>query len=105
MTDISVKGLGHKHVASVECWKKETLLKYTVHLTLSMLGKISADVLEYILLFFSRKIGFDISCEFIGDTLHELSKPIFWKKEKNKNVSNLSFAEFTHGMVKHDMNH
>ena len=29
--------------------------------------------------FFSQKIGSDI---FVGDHLHEMSKPIFWKKNK-----------------------
>ena len=47
------------------------------------LNKISAeDILKYLAIF-SRKTGFDILCKLspsFGDSLHELSKPIFWEK-------------------------
>ena len=33
-------------------------------------------------IFFAKKIGFDISC--IGDSLYEMSNPIFQKKKKKK---------------------
>ena len=34
---------------------------------------------------------------FIGDNLHEKSKPIFW--EKKKNIINLTSAEFAHSTL------
>ena len=45
---------------------------------------------------FSQKTGFDISCKLspLGDNLHEMSKPVFWKK------INLSSAEFAQKVVK-----
>ena len=30
-----------------------------------------------------------------GDNLHEMSNSVFWKKKNKKNITNLSFAEFS----------
>ena len=35
---------------------------------------------------------------FLGDNLHEMSTPIFWKK-KEKSISNLLCVEFAHYML------
>ena len=35
----------------------------------------------------------------IGDSLHEMSDPVFWEKNK-KNIINFSSAEFAHRVVK-----
>ena len=37
------------------------------------------------------------------DNLHEMSKPIFWKKKRKKNAVNLSSAELPWGVVKVNM--
>ena len=49
------------------------------------------------LIFFSKKMGFDISC---GDNLHEMSKPIFCEQTIRK-YFNMSSAEFFTQHAKH----
>ena len=49
---------------------------------------------------FSLKIGIDIPCKiiFLGDNLHEISKPIFYRKirkKKQKTSMKKTSAEFT----------
>ena len=41
-----------------------------------------------------KKTGFDISCNAIGDKLHEMSKPLFWEKSE-KCISMSSAENFT----------
>ena len=47
-------------------------------LPLSVLGKIAADDILKFFSYFSKKKGFDISCN--GDNLHEMSNPVFLEK-------------------------
>ena len=47
-------------------------------ITLSMLGKDSADEILVCLFSFYRKTGFDILCSlYVGDNYHESSNPVF----------------------------
>ena len=50
----------------------------------TILGANSADNTLTFFLFFSKKIGFGISCKLSpnGDNLHEMSKPIFSERKK-----------------------
>ena len=61
-----------------------------------MLGKISADdILKYFYYFF-QKIGFWHFMQIVSswDNLHEISKLICLEKKSQKNIINLSSAEF-----------
>ena len=71
-----------------------------LHLRIIMLGKNSTDnILKYFILFFPEsKIWCFMQSVFLGNNLHEMSNPIFWKK-KEKNISNLLSAEFAHYML------
>ena len=63
---------------------------------------ISADILKFFVLLcfvvFFQKIDFDILCKLSpGDNLHEMSKPIFWKK---KYIISLLSDELAQRLVK-----
>ena len=53
--------------------------------------------------YFSQEIVLDFLCTAsLGDKVHELSNPIFWKKKKKKkekNVVSLLSAEFIHSTL------
>ena len=60
-------------------------------ITLSMLGKVSADEILVCLFSFYRKTGFDSLC--VGENYHETSNPVSRRKHKKKYIINLSSAE------------
>ena len=55
-------------------------------------------------LIFSKKTGFDISCNCLKDNLLEMSNPVFWEKSENTYIINLLSAELgLSGKGKDDM--
>ena len=60
---------------------------YLGFLTLCMLGKSSADYSLMFFFFFSIKYDLTFRATFsIGDSLHEMSNPVFWEENKNNNI-------------------
>ena len=69
---------------------------------LSILGEeFSINILKYFLFFFTenKTMTFHQIVSLGGDNLHEMSRPVFWKKNK-KNIISLSFAECAERIVK-----
>ena len=44
----------------------------------------STSMIFFLLVFLENRIWYFMQIVFIGDNLHEMSKPVFWEKKKKK---------------------
>ena len=78
-------------------YRQNIYIKYSFIRYLLTLSSSADDILKYFSYFFSRKqvLAFHANC-LHGDSLHEISKPVFiylffWQNKENINLSSAEF--------------